>query len=37
MVESGADRPPREKRFFLAFTILTTFPANGRYSLESFS
>jgi hypothetical protein len=30
MVESGADSASPEKRFLLAFTIITTFPANGR-------
>jgi hypothetical protein len=35
MLES--DGAPPEKRFLLAFTILTTFPLNGRWSFESFS
>jgi hypothetical protein len=30
MVESGAGGAPPEKGFLLAFTILTTFPVNGR-------
>jgi hypothetical protein len=30
MVESDADGAPPEKRFLLAFTIITTFPVNRR-------